>query len=228
MFGLISAGISLIGSACSAVGGFLSSVGGALASAGSMVLNALQVGLPIFARVCEIVLDVAKVLNVLNPQDTDKEVLDLGMRAELADQQGIRSEQFQDYQAYIQHLRQEIKVEKLELDKLTDVDRLKYGAIGTSVTIRAIQDKYTTPIPNDFWLSAAKMELPHNEVKSLLDRFESQGVSADLAGFQERRLSSLDNEKVYRVLEGHLQENHPQQLLGEVMALGKFPSSQGN
>ncbi len=118
MVGLFTAAISCVSSACSAIGSALSVAGSGVMAAGSVVMSALQTSLPIFHRVIQAVSAVAQLYDLICKKEPEKDVMDLGMRADIADSQGIHSEQFENYQSYIDHLRNEIKADKIELDRL--------------------------------------------------------------------------------------------------------------
>ncbi|KJY87697.1 hypothetical protein CWB89_10260 [Pseudoalteromonas piscicida] len=205
MFGIVTAGISLIGSACAAVSTICSTLGTGLVSAGKVIINAIQVGLPIAEKVFRAVDLVAKAWGIFTEDHKEEDLYDLGMRAEQASMNGMKSDNFDSYQEYIDHLRADIEL-KPNLS-LSDEDKLKYGALGTAVAIKGISDKYQVEIPDSFWLSGVNMNFQPEQFKPLLDAFESEKVVPKLEDFNKGKLPFSEHEKIYDVLESYLGES---------------------
>lgn len=205
MFGIVSAGISLIGSACAAVSTVCSTLGAGLVSAGKVIINAIQVGLPIAEKVFTAVDLVAKAWGIFTEDHKEGDLYDLGMRVEQASMSGVKSDNFDTYQEYIDHLRNDIELKPTP--SLRDEDKLKYGALGTAVAMKGISDKYQVEIPDSFWLSGVKMNLQPEQFKPLLDTFESEKVAPKLEDFNKGKLPFSEHEKIYDVLESYLEES---------------------
>lgn len=216
---------STVSSACSAISSAASVIGSSIGSSISMLSTVLQTSIPTFYAIIQAVSFVAKVYDLVCSEDPEKDVMDLGMRAEIANSQGVNSEQFTDYQSYIKHLRDEIKTDNIHIENLSEIDKLKYSTLGTAVVMKGIDAQYKVNIPNNFWLTACKMNLAPSEFKPLLDHFEKQNVTPNLADFTERRLNSGENEKIYKVLDGFIQKNYPESSVPNILAKGEFPYS---
>ncbi|MBE8127752.1 hypothetical protein [Photobacterium damselae] len=201
MLGLISAGISAVGSA---IGSACSAIGGAVVSTGKVMIDAISRGLPIVEKVCDIAFTVGKEVGIFSPTHTERDMYELGMRAE-----GIDSEQFDNNKAFIEHIREKVELskERLEqLDNLSDGDKLKYAAIGSAVTIAAIKEQYKIDIPNTFWLTGAEIGIRSEQVKPMLDEFETARLKPDLDGFLKGELSSDLHSNIYDLIDNKLDD----------------------
>lgn len=206
MFGFISAGISAVGSvlstAGSAIGTACGVIGGAVVSAGKVMIDAISRGLPILEKVCDVAFTVGKEVGIFSPMHTERNMYELGMRAE-----GIDSEQFDDNKAFIEHIREKVELskERLEqLDNLSDDDKLKYVAIGSAVTIAAIKEQYRIDIPNTFWPTGAELGIRPEQVKPMLDVFETARLKPDLEGFLKGDLPSDLHSNIYDLIDNKL------------------------
>ena len=198
MFGIIS-GIASVSSACiSAVSSACSVIGGAISAAGSMLATALKVSAPDFQTICKTITVVAQVMGLF-PRDAEvKDLHELGMRAEVA---GLSPEEFKSYQNYIDHLRNEIQIDRSKLNNLSDDDKIKYAAVGSAVLAKGVSDNFTVSVPASCWSEFSKLGLEPVQAKGMLDQFEKDGVEPDIEGFFERSLDSATNLKVYESLE---------------------------
>ena len=202
---LVNAAVSIGSSVCSAIGAACSSLGSGLATTGKVIINAIQVGLPIAEKVFTAVDLVAKAWGIFTEDHKEDDLYDLGMRAEQASMNGVKSDNFDSYQEYIDHLRNDIELKSNP--SLSDEDKLKYGALGTAIAMKGISDKYQVEIPDSFWLSGVNMNLQPEQFKPLLDIFESEKVAPKLEDFNKGKLPFSEHEKIYDVLESYLGES---------------------
>ncbi len=196
---------SLISSAVSAVSSIAGSIGNALASAAKMVLN---VAGPWLSPVCNIVISVARMLGVLTGKD-DPEAL--GMKAEMADR---KPEDFDSIQEYIDYLRNEIRLDREQMERASAEKRTAYRAVGVSIAMKGINEKKGFEIPTEAWVAFAKagLEGKEREINALLTRFRGEQME-DFIGYVEGGLTPKKELEVgerlveiYRELEPELSE----------------------
>lgn len=205
MFGFIGAAVSgAISVVGTAIGSACSAIGGAVVSAGRVMVDAISRGLPIVEKVCDTAFTIGKAIGIFSPDQTERDMYELGMRAEHSIDEGIDSEQFEDNKAFIDHIRQKVELskEKIEqLDNLSDSDKLKYVSIGCAVTIAAIKDQYKIDIPNTFWVAGAEIGVKPEQFKPMLDVFENAKLKPDLEGFMKGELSSDLHRDIYDLID---------------------------
>ena len=207
MFGLIGAGISALSGVASTIGAACSTIGGAVISTGRIMIDAINHGLPMVAKVCDVALTVGKALGVFASEHNEIDMYELGMRTERAVEEGITSDQFDSNQAYIDHLREKITLSKEtieKLDNLSDSEKLKYASIGSAMTIATIKEKYKIDIPESFWLAGADLGIEPQQFKPMLDIFERAQINPDLDGFQKGELTSELQRKIYDLIDERL------------------------
>lgn len=205
--GLISAGISVLSGAISTVGAACSAIGGAVISTGSIMIDAINRGLPMVAKICDVALTVGKALGVFASEHNEVDMYELGMRTERALEDGTTSEQFDNNQAYIDYLREKITLsneDKINLKNLSDSDKLKYACIGSAVTIATIKEKYEIDIPETFWITAATLGVESEKFKPMLDVFENAKLQPDFNGFMKGELSSDLQRSIYDLVDERL------------------------
>lgn len=170
-FSAVCSGISNI---CSAIGGALfSGAGGIAALAASLIIPG--VGLPeIIATIDIIVRAVSAIAEALGLKDQNETPEELGMKAEEADK---KPEDFDSIEAYIEYLRNDVKIDKEKLERLSDEDKVKYTAIGTAINIKGIEEKYGIEAAGDFWKTVADLELSGEETKQYIESFKQGGVT---------------------------------------------------
>lgn len=205
--GLISTGISVLSGAISTVSTACSAIGGAVISTGSIMIDAINRGLPMVAKICDAALTVGKGLGLFASEHNEVDMYELGMRTERAVEEGTTSEQFDNNQAYIDYLREKIILsndDKENLKNLSDGDKLKYACIGSAMTIATIKEKYEIDIPETFWITAANLGIEPKQFKPMLEVFENAQLQPDLDSFMKGKLNSELQRNIYNVIDEHL------------------------
>ena len=160
-----------------------SSVGSAISSAASaigdtfskMATKLADVALPQLKIISIIVEVIGTLLGVLNP---DEKVDELGDRAVRSDK---TPEDFDTTQEYMDYLREEVPFDKDEFDKLSKEEKLARSAIGSSIAMKAINDKKGFEVTPQTWLTLAKLhqsgglkDAKAEEFDSILDSFKDE------------------------------------------------------
>ena len=107
-----------------------------------LTIPEIIIGIEVISAIVSVV---AEILGLKDEEETPEE---LGMKAEIAEK---KPEDFESVDQYIEYLREEVSIDKKELEELSDEDRVKYLAIGTAITIKGIEEKYKMDMPVDFW-----------------------------------------------------------------------------
>ena len=182
-------------------------IGGAVISTGRVMIDAINRGLPMVARICDAALTVGKGLGVFATEHNEVDMYELGMRTERAVEEGTTSEQFDNNQAYIDYLREKITLsneDRINLKNLSDSDKLKYACIGSAMTIATIKEKYEIDIPETFWSTATDLGIQPEKFKPMLDIFENAKLQPDLNGFMKGELSSDLQRSIYDLIDERL------------------------
>ena len=211
MFGFVGMGLGLISGALSTVSSAIvtacSAIGGAVISTGRIMIDAINRGLPMIEKICDVTLTLGKGLGLFSPEQNECDIYELGMRTERSVEEGVHSEQFDSNQSYINHLREQVTLSKANIEQLgnlSDSDKLKYACIGSAVTIAAINEKYEIDIPETFWIAGADLGVKSEQFKPMLDVFENAQITPDLEGFQKGELTSDLQRSIYDLIDKRL------------------------
>ncbi|MDO5517064.1 MAG: hypothetical protein Q4F66_05875 [Clostridium sp.] len=167
---------SSISSLCSGIGGALfSGTGGVATIAKAFIAPVIGLGLPeillAVQAVGAIISVVAEILGLKKEEESPEE---LGMKAEQADK---KPEDFESTQAYIEYLRKEVQVDKDKLENLTDAEKIGYGAVGSALYAKGIEEKYGMQMSGDFWTTVSQMKMSGQEVKTYIDNFKMHDIT---------------------------------------------------
>lgn len=210
---------SAVSSACSAIGSTCSAIGGALFTGtrgigtlatglvGSIVAVTLPEILIAIQVIGTIVSAVAEALGLKNKEETPEE---LGMKAEEAEK---KPEDFESTEAYVEYLRKEVEVDKEKLNNLKDEDKIKYAAIGSSLYIKTIEEKYDMKMPAEFWTTVADLKMDGNQVKEYINSFKKHNIEdmSDMAGYIKNDLQDgKDKGKISEAMIDALKEINPE------------------
>lgn len=127
-------------------------------------------GLPEIITLIQLVGEVAKFLNI-GGEDSPEE---LGMKAEIAE---CKPEDFDKIEEYIKYLNEEVTLDKGAVENLSEIDKVKYGAMGAALNIKAIEEKYNINMSPDFLRDVTIMKLSGEEVASYVESFKDNGIN---------------------------------------------------
>ena len=123
---------SFVGSVCSAISSAFSSLGSSLTTFAAKIV---ELAGPLLETVGKIASMVAKFLGVTEGLE---DPIELGLRAEMSDK---KPEDFDNYKDYINYIKNEVKIDEEKLKNASDIDKVKYSAIGSGILIKGIEDK---------------------------------------------------------------------------------------
>jgi len=159
---------------------------------------------PVVDKVMLIVQAVGDLLGVLKPGES------VSVMGEKATQSNKKPDDFTRYSDYIDHLRQEVPLDKEKFDNASDVDKLIRAAVGTAVVIKTIEEHKGFEIPLNAWTALATMGFEGKsgkEVGAVIGAFK--GDFTTLSEYAKGELSVKKDIETTSVLESMYKELEP-------------------
>lgn len=208
--GIFSAIGNFFSGAVSLVSNAISSIGSSLANFATSFL--IKLPFPNINIVIKAIIFIAKMLGVT---EEGEKIEEIGAKALESDK---KPEDFDSTQQYIEHLRNDIKLDTEKFNKSTDAEKLAYNAIGVSIVSKGISEKMELKedIPVDFWVEAGLQKLSSIETKSFLERFTSNDMNLDFGEYLKGNLSITENKKYFSVISETLKELNPEMNNNEI------------
>ena len=213
-------------SACSAVGSFVSSVCSGISSAVSRVGSAIvdvatsiaTLGVELAAKVGQAIKSVAEYLGILSPEDNLEE---LGEKAMMTDK---KPEDFDSFNDYINHLRNDVQIDREKFSRLDDKDLMVRSAIGASITLKGINERLDTVVTPEFMATVAKQDLAAKEIVATIESYKAKDLNlSDYSLYMDDELSLDESSKHSSALVDAYQKLEPelslQQIEDKVMGL---------
>lgn len=140
MFGFIIGAVSAVGSvisgAASAIGSICGSIGGTIIGD----IGKLGTGLLNLGEMLKPILDVINMISeILGIKPAGEDPAELGLKAHKSDE---RPEDYDSIEAYIDHLRNDIQLDKEEINNLSDIDKVAYTTMGSALYVKDMEEKY--------------------------------------------------------------------------------------
>lgn len=171
--GLLSGICGLVSSAVSTISSVVSSIGNIVASAATTIVN---LGFELAGKVTQAIKSVGMLLGILQPQENLDE---LGEKAMMSDK---KPEDFESINDYINHLRDNVPLDKEKFEKLDDKELLARSAIGASITLKGINEKLDSAVTPAFMAEVAKQELAAEQIVSTIKAYKENNLSTDNYG----------------------------------------------
>ncbi|MDQ6962436.1 MAG: hypothetical protein Q9M28_07920 [Mariprofundaceae bacterium] len=199
---------SCVSSAVSMVSSAVSSIGSSL---GTLANTVLKVAGPWIGPISQIVSAVAQLLGVFKKEDDPEE---LGAKAMQSDK---KPEDFGSSAEYIEHLRNEVTLDKEKFEEAGKVERAARLAIGTGIAMRGINENKGFDVPVETWLAMAKLGLEGKaqEVDRLLEAFKD-GKLEDFAQYVDGKLDIKTEKEVGDTLVEMYQALEPDVSIDEI------------
>jgi len=206
---------SVCSAACSVISSAVSSIGSAVAKVATEVVN---LGVELAGKVGEAIKDVGISLGILKPHENIEE---LGEKAMLSDK---KPEDFNSINDYIDHLRNNVTIDKEKFEKLDDKELLARSAIGASITLKSINEKLETAVTPEFMAEVAKQELTADQIVGTIKTYKENNLKTDDYGlYLNDELSIDESDKHSDALVTAYQKLEPEltieQIEGKVMDL---------
>lgn len=185
--GFLSTVGNFVSSAISAVGSICSSIGGAImGTIGTVAKNIISIGLGELGPIGAIIQIITAVVSLVIGKPAEEKPEELGMKAQIADK---KPEDFDSIEKYIEYLRHDIEVDKERMASLSEWDRAIYGAIGSGLYVKQMEEKYQMDLPVTFWKTAADLK---NE-----GRLSDAGIAGTIQKMKEKNFSSAESVSDY-------------------------------
>lgn len=181
--GFLDSVSSLVSSAVNVISNAVGSLGGTLASSASSFLSVVAPYLGVVSQI------IGLISNFLGVKKEDESVEEIGAKAMMSDK---KPEDFNSNEEYINHLRNDIKLDKEKFEKAGEVEKIARTVVGATVLVRGIEEKKGFEIPNETWITMAKLGLENKsskETNTILDTFKD-GNLGDLTKFVDGKLGA--------------------------------------
>ena len=122
---------------------------GSLGSLVSVASNFLKVASPYLGIIGNII---SVIGNLLGVKKEDENLEEIGAKAMKSDK---KPENFDSYNDYIKHLRENIKLDKEEMENASKELKLARTAVGATVVSKGIEEKKEMEISVDTWVAMA-------------------------------------------------------------------------
>ena len=213
-------GVAAIGSAiCGAVSSICGGIGGALmtgisAFASSLVgIIAATPGINVIAMVILVCQTICKVAELLAEKPEEEKPEELAVMAEEAE---LKPENFDSVSAYIAYLREQIKVNKEQIDQKIEAmdkkDIAYYQAIGSSLYSKQIDEKYNVELTPEFWKTVTDKKMSEKVVSEYVANMSANGIKNgdSLANFVEGRDMDInERSSVFNTMKEAIRKENP-------------------
>jgi ribosomal protein L14E/L6E/L27E len=90
-----------------------------------------------------------------------------------------KPEDFDSMNEYIDHLRNDVILDKEKFEQLDKSELLARASIGASITLKGIEEKLETAISPEFMTEVAKQELDANKIIATIKAYKENNLSLD-------------------------------------------------
>lgn len=190
-----------------------------LVNAVKTFISVVKSNLPLIMDIIDSVTDILDIFdrNKINSEE-------IGKRAMSADK-GM--DDFENTEEYINYLQKEVKVDDKEY---SDIESTAHKAVGSCISIKAVEEKVNLGINPEFWLDVAKNKLNPTEIVAILKRYSSEGVSLDFSDFCNGDLGFKEKKDRSAMLMETFKELYPEKNssdLENIIMKFKEPSKDG-
>ena len=145
-----------------------------------IAIKLVEKALPILDTVGKIASTLAQFLKATVNEENPME---LGCKSLESDK---KPDDFISYKDYIEYIKNEVKIDEDRLKNATDIDKIKYTAIGSGILIKSIEEKKGMDIGVDVFVALAKIGM------ETLDKMGgARGVDAILDTFKDGKLGEF-------------------------------------
>ena len=191
--------MGIFGAICGAIGGICTAIGGAIGGALGITATAIAglAGGPIFGAVVALISAVSTVMNLTKKDEKQEE---LGAKASLTDK---KPQDFDTYQAYIDHLSNDIKLTPEIKERLKNDESFKTEctAMGASLQWYGLNKKMgiDMDIPSLTKLVEVGVKTPE-QLQTIADTFKSKEVEPKISDAMEYKLPMKEKAEVMDTL----------------------------
>lgn len=199
---------SFINNVCSIISNAVSSIGAVVRDT---AVSIVKLGVELAAKVGETIKAVGISLGLLKSEDNLEE---LGAKAMLSDK---KPQEFDSINDYINHLRNEVTLDKDKFNSLNDKELLARSAIGASITLKGINEKLDTVVTPEFMAEVAKQELTAEEIIGTVKAYKEKELKTEDYGlYLNDELSITESDEHSDALVSAYQKLEPELLLEQI------------
>ncbi len=209
IIGAISAVGSVIGGAASAIGSICGSIGGAIMGG----IGKLGTGLLDFGEKLKPVLEIINMISeIFGIKPAGEDPAELGLKAHKSDE---KPEDYDSIEAYIDHLRNDIQLDKEEINNLSDIDKVAYTTMGSALYVKNMEEKYNMAMSPRFWGTAYETVNSGNmsvgQLKDTMEAMKEKGVenAESFSNYMDGKASMEEQMVVFGSLKEALHKEFP-------------------
>ena len=204
-----------ISNACSYIERAISSVGSGICKLASSIVAPfpeISLAVNVVKVIVVVVSALAEILGITTKEDKADE---LGYKAVQCEK---KLEEFSSTQKYIEHLRNEVKLDMGKFDNLSPEEKLAYTALGVSIMTKAIEEKVKVTIPAEFLHEVAKQKLKGEEMVVYIESFKRNGLTnlKDMSDYLKGNLDGPKCETVDSAMTQALKNLNPDLAEGDI------------
>lgn len=205
---------SVISGACSVV----SSVASTLGSIANRAITILEMGASLAIRVGEVIKALGISLGIIQSSD---DLQELGEKAMMSEKTPA---DFDSISAYIDHLRNDVTIDKEKFSRLDEKELLARSAIGSAITLQGINEKLETVVCPQFMAMVATQNLTADEIVATIKTYKEKSLStSDYSLYLKDELSIAQSREHSNALVEAYQQLEPElsieQIEDKVMGL---------
>ncbi|MCM1506023.1 MAG: hypothetical protein NC177_02655 [Ruminococcus flavefaciens] len=157
---------------------------------------------------------ISAVVKSLCGMEGDIEPADIGMRAESA----LKGpDDFEDYEAYLNYLNNDVQQDPQKLELLTDEEKAAYSLAGNSIMHKVITDKTGMEISPEFYVDAQKVNMDGKEVYATIESANEHGMDdVQLGAYLSGGLDEDEQYEMREVITEGISLAHPEMSESEV------------
>lgn len=199
---------SFLSSAVSIISSAVGNLGSALVSTAGSFLSVVAPHLGAISQI------IGLISNFLGVKKENESVEEIGAKAMISDR---KPEDFDSHTDYINHLRNDIKLDKEKFERAGEVEKIARTAVGATVLVRGIEEKKGFEIPTEAWIAMAKLGLESKteETNKILDTFKD-GNLGDFAKFVDGKLGAKDEGEIGNKLVEMYQKLEPNSSIEDI------------
>ena len=205
--GLWGAVCSFVSSCVSAVSSAVEVVGKALVTGATKLLELAGDKLDEVTKVIEMI---GKLIDVISADDN---VDDLGARALQSDK---KPEDFDSITEYIEHLKNDIELDKEAFEKADKKEQMVRKAVGGTIVAKSIESKLDTSVPMDFWVEVSKQKMQESEIMATIDTFKENKTDNNFSDYMNGKLDFKDEQKTGDLLVDMYKKLEPDMSIEEI------------
>lgn len=200
--GAISAAATAVGTVCSTIGGAI------MKGVGELGAGLLQLG-----KMARPVLDFINTIStIMGVKPVSEDPAEIGLKAHKC---GEIPEDYYSVEEYIKHLRKDIELDKEEVNKLSDKDKLMYTVIGSALYVKNMEEKYDMEMPQSYWEKSYEAvesgNMTAGEVKETLDSMKKNGVKSaeSFSNYMDGKANMEEQMVIYDSLKEAMHKEFP-------------------